>query len=157
MADSLGKKFEAKFEEDFLKLEESDVFRLHDQMSGYKIVSKNPSDFICYCYPYHFYIECKTIKGNTFPISGLSQYDKLLEKAGKKGQRAGVVIWFYEHGKIVYVPVKTFERLKNEGKKSVNIKMLDEKLYNMIEIPSKKRITFFDSDYSILMNLEEGW
>lgn len=157
MADVLGKQFEEKFKKDFSKLPNADIFRLHDQMSGYKVVSKNPSDYICYCYPYHFYIECKTVKGNTFSVNALTQYDKLLERANVKGQRAGVVIWFYEHDKIVYVPITTFEKLKLDGKKSVNIKMLDEKLYNMVEVPSKKLKVFFDSDYSVLLNLNEGW
>ena len=34
--------------------------------------------------------------------------------------------------------------------------MLDEGLYRIIEIPSKKKRVFMDSDYSVLMKLEEG-
>ena len=49
---------------------------------------------------------------------------------------------------------ESFERLKNEDYKSINIKTLDLKEYNILEIPSIKRRVFLDSDYSILF---EEW
>ena len=52
----------------------------------------NISDSIAYCYPFHFYLECKSIKGNTFPLSNLKQYDKLIDKRPVKGIRRGVII-----------------------------------------------------------------
>lgn len=41
----------------------------------------------------------------------------------------------------------------NDGKKSISLKMLDEKLYNIIEIPSVKKRVFLESDYTILKDL----
>ncbi len=46
--------------------------------------------------------------------------------------------------------------MKADDKKSVNVKMLDDKSYNIIEIPSVKKRVFLDSDYSCLLNLKEG-
>ena len=46
--------------------------------------------------------------------------------------------------------------MMKDGKKSVNIKMLEEKEYFMIDIPSKKRVLFLDSDYTVLTQLQEG-
>jgi hypothetical protein len=77
----------------------------------------------------------------------------MIEKKGITGVVAGAVIWFYEHEKdnIVFVPIETFEKLKNEGKKSFNIKMIGTEDYPCTVIPSVKRRTFYDSDYSVLL------
>ena len=91
MPSNYGKAFERKLKEDFLKLENSTIDRLYDSMSGYKTIS-NISDFIGFRAPNIFYIEAKSIRGNTFPLSNLSQYDKLKAKVGIPGVRAGVVI-----------------------------------------------------------------
>lgn len=164
MARNLGKKFEAKFKEDWEKLGyidkegdlcEGDIERLYDPGFGMKGVS-NISDEIAYIYPFHFYIECKTIKGNTFPLSNLKQYKKLSEKKPVKGIRRGVVIWFYEKDKVIYVPITTITKMKADNKKSVNIRT-DLKKYRIIDIPSKKKRTFLDSDYSVLIQeLKDG-
>ena len=92
MAINKGKKWEAKFKEDFLRsVPDSTIDRLYDTMGGYIAVT-NISDFIGYSYPNIFYLECKSIQGNTFPFSNLSQYDKLTKKVGIHGVRAGVIL-----------------------------------------------------------------
>ena len=155
MAVNRGKQFEERVKEDLLKLPDVSLERFPDQMSGYQ-GSKNVCDFGMYLYPCYYYIECKTTNENTFPLSGLTQYDKLLERRGRKGVRSGVLLWFIKWDKVVYVPVTTFEKLKADGKKSVNIKMLQEDTYRIIEIPSVKKRVFMISDYDILRSLEEG-
>ena len=156
MGQTLGKQFEQKFYEDFSKIESCSIDRNYDIMLGYKHIS-SISDYTCYIYPNLYYIECKTIKGNTFPISNLTQLDKLKEKIGIKGIRAGVIIWFYEHeNKIVYVPAKTFLLLKDNNKKSFHVNMIGNDEYRNILIPSQKRRFFYDSDYNILKDLKEG-
>ena len=150
-----GKQFENKFKEDFLKLQGSLVERLPDQMSGYS-GSKNVCDYICYKYPTLFFIECKVTQANTFPLCNLSQYDELIQRQGKQGVRAGVVIWFQKHDRVCYVPILTFKSLKEDNKKSINVKMLDSEEYRIINIPSRKKRIFLDSDYSILLDLHEG-
>ena len=45
-------------------------------------------------------------------------------------------------------------KLKQEGKKSIGIKALDE-YSNLIEIPSNKKRVLMESDYSILLILDE--
>ncbi len=155
MALNYGKQFEQKFKEDFLKVPNATLDRLYDTTFGYKSISQI-CDFIGYIEPNIFYLECKSTQGNTFAISKLTQYDKLKEKVGIPGVRTGVIIWFYDHGKVIYVPISTITKAIADNKKSINIKMLDEKLYNLIEIPSKKRRIFLDSDYSILTTLKEG-
>lgn len=152
---SLGKQFEQKVKEDFVKVDGATIDRLYDTTNGFKNISQI-SDFIGYRYPNIFYLEVKSHSGNTFPLTKLTQYGKLVSKVGIYGVRAGVIIWFYDHDKVVYVPISEITKMKNDGKKSVNIKMLSEKSYNIIEIPSIKKRTFLDSDYRVLMSLKEG-
>lgn len=151
---SLGKKFEGKLKEDWNKLPDSLIYRINDNFNGYKNIS-GISDFIGYHYPNIFFIECKEHKGNTFPLVNLTQYEKLLSVQGIKGVRSGVVLWFSEHDTVLYVPIKTFKKLKEEDKKSLNIKDIDN--YEIIKIPSVKKRTFLDSDYSVMFDLSEGW
>lgn len=148
-----GKQFEQKVKEDFLKLPYSTIDRLYDTMSGYKAISQL-SDFIAYKYPNIFYLECKAHKGASLPLSNITQYDSLLPKIGIKGVRAGVILWLYEKDKVFYIPIKTVKQMKYDGEKSVGIRHLDK--YRIIDVPSIKKRVFMDSDYSVLLSLNEG-
>lgn len=152
MSNDLGKQFEDKFKSDWEKsFPDGTIIRLYDQMSGYKTVSQNICDFIGYARGTLFLMECKTIKGNTFPLANLKQYDKLITKKDVKGAITGVFLWFYEHENcILFVPITTFEKLKLDDKKSFNVKMIDGDDYPSIRIPSVKKRTFYDSDYSVI-------
>ena len=152
---SKGKSFEEKFKEDWKKsFPDGTLDRLYDSMTGYRSIS-NVSDFICYNYPNIYYIECKSHKGASLPFTNIAQYDKMNQKQGICGVRAGIVLWLYEKDIVMYIPVSTITQMKKDGKKSVGIKSIDEG-YNIIEIPSKKKRVYMDSDYSCLKNLEEG-
>lgn len=153
-----GKNFEQKFKEDWETVYGFDglAYRLHDQMTGYKVTSQNPCDFICYAYPYLYLVECKSHLGNTFPFSALRQYDKLIEYPGKKGVRAGVLIWFIDHDSVVYVPVAVIKKMKEDGKKSVHINDASNGVYKILTIPSVKKRVYMDSDYSVLATLVDG-
>lgn len=146
----LGKAYEAKLKEDFFKIPGATIDRLYDPTNGFHSIA-NVCDFIAYRYPFIVYAECKTIKGNTFPLANLKQYDKLITKKDVKGAITGVFLWFYEHENcILFVPITTFEKLKLDDKKSFNVKMIDGNEYPSIRIPSVKKRTFYDSDYSVI-------
>lgn len=67
MAVNYGKAFEKVFKEDFLNtVPGSTIDRLYDPTGGFVGIS-NISDYIGYAYPHIFYLECKSIQGNTFP------------------------------------------------------------------------------------------
>ena len=156
MALNKGKKFEKNFKDCFLNtVPNASLDRLYDQVSGYKAIS-NICDFIGYSKPLIMYLECKSHKGNTFPLSNLSQYDKLVRKVGIPGVRTGVVIWFEEHDRIIYVPIKTITQMFKDGKKSVNIRTIDEEGYRFFNIPSVKKQTYMNSNYSILLTTQDG-
>lgn len=156
MAVNKGKQFEERFKKDWLEsFPGSALTRLYDQVSGYKEVSRNICDFICYNHPYQFFIECKSHKGASIPFDKISQYDKMKDVVGIKGVRAGVILWLYDKDKVFYIPISTITEMKKDDKKSVGLKAVEEG-YNIIEIPSEKLRTFMKSDYSCLMNLKDG-
>lgn len=154
---SKGKQFESKFAEDIRKrFKTGTLIRLPDQISGYKYSSANICDFLLYNYPNFYFIECKSHLGNTFPLANLTQYDKLKEKVGIPGVRAGVILWMIDHDVVVYLPISTVTKMKDDGRKSFNVKMLEEKTYNIKVMPSVKKRVFLDTDYSSLTQLKDG-
>ena len=157
--DNRGKQFELKMQKDFLKtIENSTIDRLYDTMNGYKSIS-NISDFIGYVYPNIFYLECKTHKGASIPFDKITQYDKLKAKIGIPGVRCGVVLWLYEHNEVgvIYIPILTIKKMKEDGQKSFGIRHLDNENYPSYVLPTlKRKQVFLDTDYSPLMNLKEG-
>lgn len=144
-----GKQFEQKFLQDIRQIPGVSVDRLYDQVSGYRSIS-NISDYIVYKYPEIFYMEVKSVHGNTFPLTNLTQYEKLKAKIGIKGVRAGVTIWFVDRDRVIYVPIETIVQMKKEDVKSVNIRTIDDTAYEFISIPSVKKRVFMDSDYHVL-------
>lgn len=156
MANNYGKQFENLVKAQFSLIPNAVIERLYDTTNGFKGITQ-PADFLAYVYPNFFYLEVKVIQtGNTFDLSRLTQYNKLVEKAGVRGVRAGVILWWVDKHKIAYVPVNTVKQLLADSKKSVNVKYLETNEYRLIEIPSKLKRVFMESDYSILTTLEEG-
>lgn len=156
MAVNYGKKFEARMKADFERIPGMSIDRIYDSMSGYKKIS-NISDFVAYYYPNIFYLECKSHKGNTFPLTCLTQYSKLYEKVIYNGVRAGVVLWMIDHDKVLYIPIRTFKKLYDDGKKSFNISMIGNKRYPSVEIPAIKLRTFLQCDYTVLLNIGDDY
>ena len=154
MAVNKGKAWEAKFRTDFMKsFPDGSIDRLYDPVGGYYGIN-NICDFIGYEWPNIYYLELKSHKGNTFPFTCLPQYDKLTSKVGIKGVRAGVVLWFIDHDQVIYAPISTITKMKNDGKKSINVKELDD--YHLIKLPGQKKRVFVECDYRVLKDLDEG-
>ena len=146
-----GKKFEQIFKHDWRKsFPEGFIYRLNDQVSGYKITSANVCDFICYNYPTLYLIECKTHKGASIPFKNITQYERMLSYSNIDGVVSGIVLWLYEKDiGPIFIPISTITKLKKEGKKSVGIKAIEEG-YDIIVLPSNKKRVFYETDYSIL-------
>ena len=154
MAQNRGKQFESRLKEDFSKLPGAFIYRVPDNMSGYRGIT-GICDFIGFKKPKIFFLEAKTILGNTFPLTNFTQFDKLMSIPNHDGIHRGVIIWFQTHDVVVYVPLKTFIKLKEDGKKSFNVKYVESKEYDCIVIPSVKKRVFLDSDYSVLLDLPD--
>ena len=156
MAQNKGKQFELKVRENLKQVQGISIDRLYDAQAGFKNIS-NISDIIFYRYPFICYGEIKSHLGNTFPIANLTQYEKLLAKKGIKGVRAGVILWLINHNHVIWIPIETFEQMKNDNVKSFNIKMLSDNPnnYKFYDIPSTLRRTFMDTDYTKLFEYWE--
>lgn len=154
MATNKGKAWEDKFRQDWRKcFPNTFIFRLKDQMTGYKETSGNPCDFLCF--PGNdelFLVECKEHKGASIPFTAIPQYDRLLEYQGLPGVRAGVVLWLSEKDRVFWISIDEMEKMVKDGKKSIGLKMFEDKSYNIIEIPSVKKRVYLDSDYTVLID-----
>lgn len=60
-----------------------------------------------------------------------------------------------DHDVVVFLPVETVKKMKEDGHKSFNIKMLDKMDYKIIKIPSIKKRVFLESDYSVLADINQ--
>lgn len=151
MAKNLGKTFEEKFKSDWKKcFPDSFLLRLYDTTNGYMSIN-NPCDFLCMPGNDLFMIECKSHKGASIPFDAIPQYSRLLEHIKEKHVKPGVIIWFYEKDRVIWVPVKSMYRMKKDNEKSIKLSKLDSGKYEFTEIPSKKLRTFMDSDYTVLV------
>ena len=68
-----------------------------------------------------------------------------------------MVIWFYDKDKTIYCPISQIKQMKIDGKKSVNLKtLIDKKEYKYYDIIGVKKKVYFDNDYTILTQMEDG-
>lgn len=155
MGENLGKKFENVIKTAFEKVDGVSIDRLHDQTTGFK-GSSNICDFIVYKEPYEYYIECKSVHGNTLPFSNITetQWNGLLKKSKIEGVFAGVICWWTDKDKTVFIPIQTLELMKTVGMKSVRYDVIDDcdGDTDMIEIKGKKKRVFFDYDMEEFLN-----
>lgn len=155
MAVNRGKQWESKLKEDFSKMSGAYIYRVPDQLGGMK-GQTGICDFIAYKFPKIFFIEAKTILGNTFPLTNFTQFDKLMSIPNIQGVHRGVMLWFQDHQRVLYVPLLTIAKMKQDGKKSVNIRTIDSDGYEYLNVPSVQKRVFLDSDYSVMMELPDN-
>lgn len=145
MAVNRGKKFEEIIKEAFMKVPGVSIDRLHDQMTGYKVTSANPCDFIVYKQPYEYYIECKSVHGNTLPFSNITdnQWRGLLEKSKIPGVYAGIICWWIDKDATWFIPIEDLQEKKENGFKSIRF---DQPGYYWVPIVGEKKRIFWDYD-----------
>ena len=139
-----GKDFEKVIKEAFEKVPGVSIDRIHDQTNGFA-GSANISDFIMYKYPYEYYIECKSVHGNTLPFSNITknQWEGLLEKSKIEGVFAGVICWWTQRDTTLFIPIQELQNLKDTGFKSIRY---DTPNGYITDIKGKKKRVFFDYD-----------
>lgn len=96
-------------------------------------------------------IECKSHDGASIPFSAMPQYERLLTYKDIKDVHPGFVVWFKEKDTVIWVPIKTAEKIFLEGKKSIQLKMLSDSAYDLYVLPSIKKRVYMDTDYSYLV------
>lgn len=165
MAVNRGKKFETIIKEAFERVPEVSIDRIPDQTMGHKGAS-NICDFIVYKKPYQYYIECKSVHGNTLSIHSIPKPDKkgvlhgfygnitdtqwegLVEKSKIPGVAAGILCWWIDLDETWFIPIGVLQDAREVmGDKSINLKhphMQSEWVF----IPGEKKRVFFDYDMS---------
>lgn len=157
MALNKGKIFEDKFKENWKNcFPNTFIYRLPDQLTGFKATSQNPCDFFCFNGRKMFMIECKSHKGSSIPFNAMPQYERLLEYKNILNVYPGFIIWFREKDKIIWADINVVEKIYNDGNKSIQLRMLDNNDYDLKELPSVKKRVYLDTDYKYLANLYEG-
>ena len=148
MAENRGKAFENIIKKAFEKIDGVSIDRLHDQMTGYKVTSANICDFIVYKKPYEYYIECKSVHGNTLPFSNITQnqWNGLLEKSKIEGVFAGVICWWIDKDVTAFISIEELEECKRNNYKSIRYSHLPFNEDNFIDIVGKKKRVFYDYD-----------
>lgn len=68
------------------------------------------------------------------------------------GFTKGVIIWFRDHDKIIYVTIDEITKMMKNKKKSINITTLKDEEYKYIEIPTVKKRIFLEGDYSVVFD-----
>ena len=152
MSVNRGKQFENVIRKSFECVEGVSIDRINDNTAGFKGIA-GICDFIVYLKPYEYYIECKTIHGNTFPLRNITdnQYRGLLEKSQIVGVRAGLIIWWVDKDVTAYVPIEYIEHAKKCCCKSIPfnwdiVLCKTETISEPIQIHGKKKRVFFEYD-----------
>lgn len=150
-----GVDFEHKFKEDWLRsFPNSLCYKIPNQMSGMRTIN-NWADFLCFFGEKLYFIDCKAHSGASIPFDAMPQFERLNKLKNIPNMVTGFVVWLYDKDTVTFVPTYTVEKLKNDGKKSINPKTIDRELYYIVDIPSKKLRTFMQSDYSVMRNVPD--
>lgn len=163
MAQNRGKQFESVIKEAFEKVDGVSIDRLNDNTAGFKGIA-GICDFIVYKKPYEYYIECKSVHGNTLSIHGNdpkhkygnitnTQWEGLLEKSKIDGVFAGIICWFVDKNVTYYFDIQFLYALRTQGYKSVRYDSKADSYppnyaddSELFQLSGKKKRVFFDYD-----------
>ena len=167
---NLGKGFEDAVRESFEKIPNVSIDRIPDQLSKFK-GSTNICDFVVYKYPTQFYIECKSVHGNTLSIYSVpkkgkdgklhgfhgdirdNQWDGLIEKSKINGVVAGILCWWVDYDETWFIPMWLLADAYVNGDKSINLRHPYCQGYWTHIYGTKKRV-YFDYDMRPLLKLK---
>ena len=151
-----------KFENNFKKGVGKELVRLYDTTNGYAGV-KNPCDFIYYKYPYQYLFELKSVKGNRFDFSNITdnQKEQLDFYSHIQGCNPMVVVEFREHKQVYMIPWSTIKRTMKNNRQSLTVDDC-EIIVAISKLPvTYQRINFtlnketFDSRLFLMAQLKE--
>lgn len=155
MSPNRGKQFENVIRKSFERVDGVSIDRLNDNTAGFKGVA-GICDFIVYKEPYEYYIECKSVHGASLPFRNITdtQWDGLLEKSKIEGVYAGIICWWTQKDKTVFIPIQTLELMRTVGMKSVRYDAIDDcdGDTDMIEIKGKKKRVFYEYNMEDFFN-----
>ena len=135
------------------------VVRIPDQMTMMKQTSQNFCDFLFYQLPYLTLIEAKSVYGDRFDFSRITEnqlngmYDMYTNHKGIGGY---VLVWFIDHDAVYSIPIQEVKQALSNGVKSINIKNIHK--YRMIRpvTCTKKRVLVELDEVSLMEVLKHG-
>ena len=178
MAKNQGKGFEEAVRKSFEKIPNVSIDRIPDQLSKFK-GSTNICDFVVYKYPTQFYLECKSVHGNTLSIYSEpkmgkdgklhgfygnirdNQWEGLLEKSEINGVVAGILCWWIDKDVTRFIPIKMLKYVRDYGGlKSIRYDMSGAEAfgqlmgYRSLLIDGEMKRVYFDYDMRPLLKLK---
>lgn len=152
--DNLGKKSEQKIHQWLDRPQDGYCFdRLPDQMPGF-YGSKKICDFTLFKSPNMYYVESKATWSDRFDFSMITdyQYKNLLQKSKIQNVYGVIIILFAAKQRAFIIDINQIDKLKSIGKKSINIKKIDNWEIKYIEIqtiPSRKVLLDYTGEFQI--------
>jgi len=151
MAKNDGKKFEQLIRQQFEQIPNVSVDRINDNV-GYA-GAYNIADLIVYRKPNKYYIECKTIKGTSFPFSNINE--KALMDMQYESIKAGVscffIIWFIDLDKTIAISAKEiYDRMYVQNKKSIGVKSFSD--FEFMEVQGTKKRKYYNYNLNKLLD-----
>ena len=150
----LGKKAEQKIKEWLDRPEEGYCFdRVPDQMSGLW-GSKNICDFTLFKSPEYYYIESKATREDRFDFNMITdyQYENLFKKSKIAHVYGLVIVLFVTYKRAFILDIRDIDKLKQSGRKSINITKIDKWTipYKEIQtVPSRKELLDYTGDFDL--------
>ena len=155
MAKNCGKEFEKQIREQFEAIPNVSVDRINDNV-GYS-GAYNIADLIVYRKPYKYYIECKSIKGTSFPFANINekalrdlQYQELI-----KGVGCYFLIWFIDLDLTICISAREiYEQFHFYAKKSIGVKSFKD--FDFTEVQGTKKRKYYKYNLVELLNKLDG-
>jgi penicillin-binding protein-related factor A (putative recombinase) len=101
-------------------------------------------------------LECKETKEGTINFAKIPQLARLKDYIGLTDVQPYIIVWFSKHDKVIACHASEALKMQADGKKSISLKMLDDKSYNIIDLPSVKKRVFLETDYTYLLHKVKG-
>lgn len=70
-----------------------------------------------------------------------------------EGVQPYIIVWFSNFDKVIACHASEAVKMKEDGKKSISLKMLNNDTYHIIELPSEKKRVFMTTDYTYLIKV----
>lgn len=155
MAKNRGKKFEQIIRQQFEQIRNVSVDRINDNV-GYE-GAYSIADLIVYRKPYKYYIECKSIKGTSFPFSNINekalrdlQYQQILSGVG-----CYFLIWFVALDLTICISAREiYEKMYAWDKKSIGVSSFKD--FDFIEVQGTKKRKYYKYNLVELLNKLDG-
>lgn len=155
MAKNDGKTFEQNIRKQFEAIPNVSVDRINDNV-GYS-GAYNIADLIVYRKPYKYYIECKCVRGTSFPFANINKkaLDDMQYQSIINGVNCWFIIWFIDLDKTICInATEIYAQMYVRNKKSIGVSSFND--YDYITVKGIKKRKFYNYDLTNLLDKLDG-